>query len=50
MTVVRSQYRIKQALSDWLSERARKNNRTKNGELISILEAEKAKEENTKKG
>ena len=45
MNYVRSQYRIVRELSDWLKVRAKKHNRSRNGELNQILKEAKAREE-----
>lgn len=39
MEYVRSQYRLQKHLDKWLKEEATKNNRSKNGQLNSLLEA-----------
>ena len=38
MEYVRSQYRLKKSVSDWLKREADQNNRSKNGELNALLE------------
>lgn len=45
MKYIRSQYRIKKELDDWLKQRAEKNSRSKNGELNQIIERMKKAEE-----
>lgn len=45
MQYVRSQYRIREELDEWLKRRAEKNNRSKNGELNEIIEKIRKAEE-----
>lgn len=45
MKYIRSQYRIRQELDEWLKKRSERNNRSKNGELNEIIERVKKAEE-----
>lgn len=44
-TYVRSQYRLRKELDEWLSRQSQKNHRSKNGELNEIIERMKKAEE-----
>ncbi len=45
----KTQIRIPNGIHAWLKDRARKSNRSLNGEMITIFQAEKAKEDEEQK-